>query len=744
MICFYRIYCLYLHINNIILFKFILDKMNTNFNKLLLNFSIIAIIALNLSFSLSCSGSKPNNYIGKDITTLSTPNIVTKSKIKCIICKGKFISSGKSNVKCSKCASKPDSKFDCANKNKVDGNTQCNNKVKIQGKTCGCEIYDCVNKPHNSCNNKVGQQNSACGCSVNIDKEVCANNGYNSCNEKVVKYGDKCGKCTVHTCSNGCLEKIIGNQDSPCGKCFKCSKCDTLVKGQGAGPGRCSNCYIKFDCANKNKVTGNTKCNNKVETEGETCGCKVYDCVNKPHNSCNNIVVQPNTACGCSVSTAKEICANNTYNSCSEKVVNSKDKCGKCIIYTCIYGCGTNVKGNKSVPCSITCDYRPDICKHSCGKTDLKHKNKVTHESSCYYRPATCKHSCGETGLKYKDKSTHESSCDYRPVACKHSCGKNNLKYKDKSTHESSCYYRPYICAHCERTVKHKDKAKAIHEDECDENSNNICVDAGCSKLIPKSERPGGGVKKCNFCILEPIVINIFYVRHAQGTHNTGFDWKRFTNKGIDPALTENGENQSDEIGTKIKNGVYPCLNSIDAVLSSPQKRTLQTAIHMFKGYNITAVPYTKEVSSSIVKDNKLSESIETLKTNIGTESTRIDFSYVKDADDEGKFSEEAQEASLDQFIHKFLIENINKLVSSLSPTKEVNLVLVTHSHAMKEFLPKTGFKSKIKKPKNNSIVKQVYKLEKGHESISPHETMNYGIESFQSVNDAIIFPGYQ
>ncbi len=260
------------------------------------------------------------------------------------------------------------------------------------------------------------------------------------------------------------------------------------------------------------------------------------------------------------------------------------------------------------------------------------------------------------------------------------------------------------------------------------------------------------------------IIINVYFVRHAEGTHNDKSirglkgQVKRFSqsNKHIDPSLTAKGKRQSKLIGNIIKEGQldnFPPLNDIDIVFSSPHRRAIQTTGFMFGDTPIVVAPYIKEKSSNLVAanalgDNKLQPSILALVEKLNKDKKEfnifrkeINFDYVTDKNNNDKFSKDAHKADLDNFIYVFLTKNIKKLIPNFKSKKELNFVAITHSHNMMANLPTKESKSNIDKPKNNSIVHQRYTYNLKDKIISISEE-NPDVELF-ATGDAIIFRGY-
>lgn len=114
----------------------------------------------------------------------------------------------------------------------------------------------------------------------------------------------------------------------------------------------------------------------------------------------------------------------------------------------------------------------------------------------------------------------------------------------------------------------------------------------------------------------------IHLVRHAQGVHNLSVDNHHI----LDPELTPLGEDQSRALGSAFSGTVNP-----ELILSSPMRRTLQTALlafpaHFKNGLKLTAWPDVQEVAD-VPCD--IGREIAVIKAEFADQP--VDFSLVED-----------------------------------------------------------------------------------------------------------------
>ncbi|KAL4921999.1 histidine phosphatase superfamily [Aspergillus aurantiobrunneus] len=96
------------------------------------------------------------------------------------------------------------------------------------------------------------------------------------------------------------------------------------------------------------------------------------------------------------------------------------------------------------------------------------------------------------------------------------------------------------------------------------------------SRAILYSQKAVNPLGKCNRRNNSPSCIMVYrlhLVRHAEGTHNPSHDTTI-----LDPPLTENGVHQSEELSEN-----FPFNHSVGLVVTSPLRRTLQTALIDFQ-----------------------------------------------------------------------------------------------------------------------------------------------------------------
>ena len=172
---------------------------------------------------------------------------------------------------------------------------------------------------------------------------------------------------------------------------------------------------------------------------------------------------------------------------------------------------------------------------------------------------------------------------------------------------------------------------------------------------------------------------NLICIRHGEATHNTLYHqvgMKAFFDKNhFDTELTEKGYNQAIELGKNWN------LN-IDLIIVSPLKRTLQTAINVFKNIDcpIIALDNLKEYPQGLHTCNKRSD-----KKILQDQFLRVDFSLLDSEKDE--MWSDIRLETIDE-----LLERINKMYNFIENRSEKNIVLVGHN----------GFISMIKDGKFN------------------------------------------
>lgn len=172
---------------------------------------------------------------------------------------------------------------------------------------------------------------------------------------------------------------------------------------------------------------------------------------------------------------------------------------------------------------------------------------------------------------------------------------------------------------------------------------------------------------------------NLICIRHGEATHNTLYNeigMKAFFDKNnYDTELTEKGYNQAIELG---KNWNI----NVDLVIVSPLKRTLQTAMNIFKNIDcpIIALDCLKEYPQGLHTCNK-----RTCKLEIQQLFPSIDFSLLDSEKDEMWCDIRLE--TIDE-----LLERINKMYNFIENRSEKNIVLVGHN----------GFISMIKDGKFN------------------------------------------
>ena len=172
---------------------------------------------------------------------------------------------------------------------------------------------------------------------------------------------------------------------------------------------------------------------------------------------------------------------------------------------------------------------------------------------------------------------------------------------------------------------------------------------------------------------------NLICIRHGEATHNTLYNKigkKAFFDKNhYDTELTEKGYNQAIELGKNWN-------QNIDLVIVSPLKRTLQTAVNIFKNIDcpIIALDSLKEYPQGLHTCNKRSD-----KKVLQDLYPRVDFSVLDSEKDE-------MWCDITLETIEELLERINQMYDFIEKRKEMNIVLVGHN----------GFISMIKDGKFN------------------------------------------
>ena len=164
--------------------------------------------------------------------------------------------------------------------------------------------------------------------------------------------------------------------------------------------------------------------------------------------------------------------------------------------------------------------------------------------------------------------------------------------------------------------------------------------------------------------------MNIYFIRHAEGHHNVHTDNKHNLNIKY-PCLTSKGEKQAND-QQKILGEI-----SMDVVIVSPLKRTIQTAISIF---NVE--------KDYILADEKIREIVDCpcdLRRNtdiIKNEFPFIDFSEIDSIE---KYSLKEAATSYNKRIDEFYFWLKNQ--------KFKNIAIVTHGVFLLKFLEKYGEK---------------------------------------------------
>ena len=169
--------------------------------------------------------------------------------------------------------------------------------------------------------------------------------------------------------------------------------------------------------------------------------------------------------------------------------------------------------------------------------------------------------------------------------------------------------------------------------------------------------------------------MKIYFIRHAEGIHNKEIDGHNIKF----PSLTDFGQSQALSTKNQLKNIMF------NKIISSPLKRTLQTAYIIFEKKTVTALELIREYNGSIC-DNREN------KNHLKNMFKEYDFSLIYDNYDYNKSEDDIMfKNRIDQF-YKWLTTNNNY----------DTIAIISHGSFLFEFFKIYG---DILKIKNNAFL---------------------------------------
>lgn len=166
----------------------------------------------------------------------------------------------------------------------------------------------------------------------------------------------------------------------------------------------------------------------------------------------------------------------------------------------------------------------------------------------------------------------------------------------------------------------------------------------------------------------------IFCIRHGLALHNVLFKVigkHAYGEKYKDTPLVDEGVCQAEKLGLK-----WEEVNNIEIVFVSPLKRTIQTALNVFKNTNVKIIAVEEIIEYSQGEEYC---NLRKSKSVLQKEYPRIDFSLLEE---EPKYWNNERRETMedlnirDEMFKKFLLER-----------KEKKIAIVSHSTYLKQFL---------------------------------------------------------
>ena len=136
-------------------------------------------------------------------------------------------------------------------------------------------------------------------------------------------------------------------------------------------------------------------------------------------------------------------------------------------IAKCPLGCGMNMYPREQEAHCLVCEWRPAVCPHDCGESNLMEKEMPDHlERFCGKRMLICAE-C-DMDVQASHMETHKAElCTHRMIRCSLGCG-YDCKFCDMTRHQIHCSWRFIDCPLvCSERMRAKDSAQHV-QDRCE------------------------------------------------------------------------------------------------------------------------------------------------------------------------------------------------------------------------------------------------------------------------------------